>query len=233
MFNLANLLSDEGRHAEAEKLYRETLTIQLRTYGPEHPRTLLSKSGLADELFKEGHVREAERLNRETLAAMVRVIGPQHPSTLVCQSNLAQDLIGEGRYAEAEKIAREAFEADLRTLGPQHPCTLDALQQLGTAMAYNHRYPEATKLFRDVIQQQDNSKGQGNRFSLWYSFTGVAVAANHPNDALQYLREALNRGYKDADGLLADDNMKSLRRNPHFQELVAELKHLSAKAQPQ
>jgi hypothetical protein len=30
------------------------------------------------------------------------------------------------------------------------------------------------------------------------------LAANHPDDALQYLREAINRGYKDADGLMAD-----------------------------
>jgi hypothetical protein len=28
------------------------------------------------------------------------------------------------------------------------------------------------------------------------------LAANHPDDALQYLREAINRWYKDADGLM-------------------------------
>jgi hypothetical protein len=91
-------------------------------------------------------------------------------------------------------------------------------------MALDHRYPEASKLFRDVIEKQDNSKGQGNRFSVWYSFACVAVAANHPDDALQYLREALNRGYKDADALMADNNQKSLHPNPKFQQLVAELK---------
>ena len=224
MSNLAGLLNNEGRHAEAEKLYRETLAIQLRTIGPEHPRTLLTQSELADELFGEGQVHEAERLNRETLTAMVRVIGPEHPSTLVCKSSLAKDLVAEGRYAEAEKIAREAFDAELRTLGPQHPYTLYALQQLGTAMAYTHRYAEASKLFRDAIEQQDSSKGQGDRFSVWYSFACVAVAANHGDDALQYLREAIKRGYKDVDGMTADDNLKSLRQNPHFLELVAELK---------
>jgi eukaryotic-like serine/threonine-protein kinase len=229
--NLAGLLSAEGRHAEAERLLRETLPIQLRTLGPEHPRTLLTKYELADELFEEGHVQEAEKLHRETLIAMVRVIGPEHPSTLVCQSSLAKDLIREGHYREAEKNAQQAFEAGLRTLGPQHPYALDALQQLGIAMAYTHRYAEASKLFRDAIEKQDSSKGLGNRFSVWYSFACVAVAANHPEDALQYLREAIQRGYKDADGLTADDNLKSLRQNPHFQELIAELKHPPATIQ--
>jgi len=231
MFNLATLLSNEGHHAEAEKLYREALTIQLRTYGPEHPRTLLSKSGLADELFKQGHIHEAEQLNRETLASMIRVIGPEHPSTLVCQTNLAEDLIGEGRYAEGEKNAREALDTITRTLGPQHPYALLALQELGTAMAHTHRYAEASKLFRDVIEKQANSKGQGDRFSVWYSFACVAVAANHPEDALQYLREAIKRGYKDANGLAADDDLRSLRQDPRFQELVAELKHTTTTVQ--
>ncbi len=231
MSNLAGLLSAEGRHAEAERLLRETLAIQLRTIGPEHPRTLLTESYLADELFAEGRVQEAEKLHRETLVALVRVTGPEFPSTLVCQFSLAKDLIGEGRYAEAEKNARAAFDALTRTLGPQHPYTLDALQQLGVAMAYTHRYTEASKLFRDAIEKQDSSKGQGDRFSVWYSFASAAVAANHLDDALQYLREAIQRGYKDADRLTADDNLKSLRPNPGFQELVAKLKHPPTTAQ--
>ncbi|MGA2744394.1 MAG: serine/threonine-protein kinase [Candidatus Sulfotelmatobacter sp.] len=225
MSNLADLLSAEGRHAEAERLLRESLPIHLRTLGPEHPRTLLTQYELADELSEEGHVQEAEKLHRETLVAMVRVIGPEHPSTLVCQSSLARDLIRRGRYTEAERNARAAFDALTRNLGSQHPYTLVALQQLGTAMAHTNRYAEAGKLFRDVIKKLDSSKGQGDRFSVWYSFACVAVAANHPDDALQYLREAVNRGYKDVDGLAADDNLKSLRPNPDFQNLVAKLKH--------
>ena len=97
----------------------------------------------------------------------------------------------------------------------------------------SHRYAEASKLFRDVIEKQDNSKGQGDRFKVWYSFACVAMAANHPDDALQYLREAINRGYKDADGLMADNDLKNLRPNPKFQQLVAELKPPSTRIQTQ
>jgi eukaryotic-like serine/threonine-protein kinase len=224
MSNLADFLSMEGRLAESEKLHRQVLAIESRVLGAEHPYTLLSKESLADDLFKEGRVHEAEKLQRETLETMVRVLGSEHPSTLHAQTDLAQTLIRGGHYAEAEEIARDAFEADLRTLGPQHPSTLDALQELGTAMAHSHRYPEASKLFRDVIEKGSNSTGQGNRWSVWYSFACVAMAANRPDDALQYLQEAINRGYKDSGGLMADDDLKSLRRNSDFQKLAAELK---------
>ena len=224
MDNLSSLLFEEGRFSDAEKICREALAIESRTLGPESPFALLAKSNLAGLLLVQGHIREAEKLERGTAAAMVRVLGPEHPSALQCQATLAKALNRQGRYPEAETIAGQAFEADLRTLGPQHPYTLDALQQLGTALAYNHRYPEASKLFRDVIEKQESSKAQVDRFSVWYSFACVAVAANHPDDAIQYLGEAIQRGYKDANRLTADANLKSLNQNPRFHELVAELK---------
>ena len=78
-----------------------------------------------------------------------------------------------------------------------------------------------------VVQSKKprNSAANGNSWSVWYKFAGVAAAANRPDDALQYLQEAVHRGYKNADALMADDDLKKLHRNPKFQQLVAELQH--------
>ncbi len=233
MENLAEVLSLEGRLAEAEKMFRDVLGIRSRIFGPEHPETLESKMDLSDDLFREGHLKEAEKLQRNALAAQTRTLGAEHPHTLRCQTYLARTLTREGHYAEAENIARETYDVQLRTLGPQHSDTVDTLRQLGEAMAYSDRYTEASKLFRNVIDKESSSGKQGNRWSVWYAFACVAVAANRPDDAIQYLREALNRGYKDADGLLADDDLKNLRPDPNFQQLVAELKPTPTKVQTQ
>jgi hypothetical protein len=98
------------------------------------------------------------------------------------------------------------------------------LQQLGVALAYSHRYREATKLFRDAIEKQNSAESKGNHFAVWYSFACVAVAANHPDDALKYLREAISHGYRGGSGMLADDDLKNLRQNSDFQQLVAQVK---------
>jgi serine/threonine protein kinase/tetratricopeptide (TPR) repeat protein len=238
MDNLAYVLAREGRPADAEKLYREELAIWVRTRGPESAATLHCKSTLADLLYQEGRLQEAEKLERETLATAIRVLGPDSLYTLSSDDELAAILIKERQYEEAEKIAQESFEIRLRNLGPQHPQTLAALRQLGTAMAHDHHYAEASKLFRDVIEKESKSPGQGDppqgdQSSVWYIFACVAMAANHPDDALQDLREAVSRGYNDVDGLMADDDLKNLRQNPYFQDLVAELKHPPTKAQTQ
>jgi len=101
-----------------------------------------------------------------------------------------------------------------------------ALQQLGEALAYTDRYPEAAKLFQDAIAKEASSAtaGQGNPFQLWYAFACVAAAANRPDEAVQYLQEAVHRGYKYADALMADNDLKNLRGNQRFQELVAQLR---------
>ena len=224
MENLANILVDEGHLAEGEKLNREVLPILVRTVGPDHTTTLITQLNLALVLEKEGHVRDAERIQRETLATEIRVHGPENPDTLSTQTDLAETLLRERRYADTEKLARDTFAIQRRILGPLHPDTLETLQQLGTAMAYRHHYAEASKLFLDVIEEGNNSSSQGNRWSAWYRFASMAAEAKHPDDALQYLKEAINRGFNNADHLLADENLKNLRGNPDFQQLVTELK---------
>jgi len=232
MDRLADVLSMEGHLAEAEKLTREELAIRTRILGPEHTRTLVAKINLSDELYREGHIHEAEKLQREVLETQIRIRGPENVNTLIFESYLARTLTREGHYVEAEKLARETYEIQRRDSGPQHPDTLDTLRELGKAMAYSHRYAEASKLFQAVMENESSSAGQGNRWSVWYAFACVAAAAGRPDDTLQYLREAVNRGYKDADSMMADDDLKSLRQNPHFQQLVASLRRPPTRLQP-
>jgi hypothetical protein len=135
----------------------------------------------------------------------------------------AATLVEEGRYAEAETIAHKTFEAELRTLGLQHSYTLEGLRQLGKAIAHLRGYGEANKLFQDTIATTRDSSGQTSS-RLWYSFACMAAAVNHPDDALNHLREAINRGYTDANTLMTDDDLKLLHNNPNFQQLVAQLR---------
>ncbi len=225
---LANAVSTQGHYAEAEKLHREVLAIRLHLLGPDHTDTLLSQYNLGDVLFREGHFAEADKVLRETLKSQSRVLGAENPDTLASKAFLANILIKEGNPREAEALARQAFEAQLRILGPQHADTLNSLQFLGLALVYNHRYDEAKKLFADNIEK--TGKIQGANASLaWYGFACVAVVANRFDEAVQYLRQAIDLGFSDAEHLKTDDDLKPLRRDPRFASLVSEArKHAAA-----
>jgi eukaryotic-like serine/threonine-protein kinase len=218
------MFADEEHWPQAEKLLRQALAILLRTLGPDHPSTLICELNLTRVLRSEGQLPEAEKMQRQILAAEIRAHGAEYPDTLLSQSELAKTLFVEQRYADAEKLARETFDLQLRKLGPRHRDVLDTLQRLGMAMALNHHYAQAKLLFSDVIDKARNSEGSGNRWYVWYAFACAATAANQPDDALRYLQEASNQGLKDADGLVTDDDLKSLRSNPRFQQFIMDLK---------
>ena len=95
------------------------------------------------------------------------------------------------------------------------------LQVLGSVLAHDHRYREASKLFQDAIEKASDSQTQSIE---WYMYATVAAVAGHPEDAIQYLQNAIKLGYKSANGILADETLKTLHTNPKFQQLVAEIK---------
>ncbi len=222
--NLAAMLTMEGRLQDAETTHREALQAMLRTLGPEHDLTLLCEFNLAEVLLKEGRYAEAEQLQRSTLATQIRVLGPESPHTLISQSNLAAILTAEGRQLEAESLARNTFEAQSRTLGPYHPNTVDTLLRLGNAMSLAHHYADADELFHRVIDTAGEPPGRGEGWVIWRAFARMAAAADHPDEAVAHLREAVARGYSDADELLREEEFKSLMPNPDFQKLVASLR---------
>jgi serine/threonine protein kinase len=216
---IANMLAEQGQYAEAEKIHRQVLTVREATLGPEHTDTLLSKYNLADVLIRERRFAEAEKMLRETQEAQSRVLGAENPDTLASRATLANILVKEGRYQEAEQTARSAYEVQLRTLGPQHADTLSSLQVLGTALVHDQRYSEAKKLFGDTIDQVSKTKGADVSMA-WYNFACVAAAAHDPSEALRHLDQAIAHGYKDADHIASDDDLKSLRADPRFEALV-------------
>ena len=231
MSNLASILADEGHSPESLNLQRQALAIFSRTLGPDHPSTLMCELNLTRGLRSEGQLQEAERMQRQILATQIRAHGAEYPDTLLAESELAKTFFLERRYAEAERLAQDTFDIQLRKLGPRHRDVLDTLQRLGMAMALNHHYPQAKLLFTDVIDKARGAQGSGNPWYVWYAFACTAAVSNHADDALGYLQEAADRGLKDADGLATDDDLKDLRRNPRFQQFIAELRAPTASVQ--
>jgi serine/threonine protein kinase len=223
---LANVLSEEQRYAEAETLLREILAQRQRLLGTDDTDTLLSQYNLATVLKHENRYPEAEKLIRETLTTQTRVLDPNDPDTLASRSFLADVLFRENKTQEAEAFARSAFNDQLRTLGALHHDTMETLAILSTALAKSGRYDDARKLYLDTIDKVSQKSGaQGEDvFGLWYNFACLAALAGHPDEAFDYLHRAVKAGYKDAQLIRTDDDLKSLQNDPRFDKLVADLK---------
>jgi len=230
MNGLAGNLQQEGRYAEAEKLEREALDIEGRVLGPESRYTLESMNNLGDTLQSEGHYAEAEKLQRKTWEIVSRVFGPAHPNTLSVMTNLGETLEKEGHYDDAEKLDRETLDNVRRIYGAESPQTLDALQALALCLSYEKRYDEAKPLFAEAVQIAGRIKLHDGLATAWYSYACGAALTGHPDNAFQYLHQAIDAGYSDASRMASDEPLKSLRGKPQFTELLAQVRKRAARA---
>lgn len=176
---------------------------------------------LGQTLVHETRYSEAEKLQRKALDVQRRALGPEHPATLYSMSSLGVTLTQERRYAEAEKQFRETLEIQRRVLGPEHQYTLGSLELEAIVIAREGRYTDAEKLFREAIAIAGRAKQSGLLGRAWDNFACAAANAGRREEALNYLEQAIDNGFRAPDAIAADPDLKSLHGDPRFEALVA------------
>lgn len=97
----------QGRHHDAEALFRQALAIQQHVLGPDHPEAALTASNLGRALVEGGRFAEARDLLLRARRIFVRQMGPD----LDTLANL-DDSLGIAEAALGDPIAAEASFAD-------------------------------------------------------------------------------------------------------------------------
>ena len=149
---LAQDLQAQGKHDEAEPLYREALEMDRESLGTRHPNTLIAINNLAQVLQAQGKNDEAEPLSREALEVQRQTLGDRHPNTLSSMNELGALLQAKGDLAAAEPLQREALKVRRETLGSRHPSTLNSINNLGALLKANGDFAAAELLYREALE---------------------------------------------------------------------------------
>jgi tetratricopeptide (TPR) repeat protein len=145
--NLGILYKNQGKLAEAEKMYIRALQGKEEALGPDHPSTLDTVNSLGNLYMDQGKLAEAEKMYVQALQGKEEALGPDHPSTLNTVNNLGLLYAGQGKLAEAEKMYVRALQGKEEALGPDHPSTLDTVNNLGLLYVKQGKLAEAEKMF--------------------------------------------------------------------------------------
>ena len=120
----------QGKYAQAEALYNQTLETRLRVLGPEHPDTLASMNNLANIYCDQrASTRRPKRSTRQTLEIQRRVLGPEHPYTLSLLSNMAGMYQRQDKFDKAETYAAQSLAGQRHSLGPENQRVLVPLNR--------------------------------------------------------------------------------------------------------
>jgi tetratricopeptide (TPR) repeat protein len=148
---LANVYRMQGKYAQAEALFSQTLELVRRVLGPEHPDTLNTLWGLACMYQRQGKYHLAATQGAQVLAGLQHALGWEHPDTMASAADLALAYQSQGKFAESEALAREALEFD-RKNQPDDWQRFRAESLLGASLAGQKKYVESERLLFEGYQ---------------------------------------------------------------------------------
>ncbi len=175
LFQLGRVLQNRGELAEAERLLREVLRIDLALLGETHPETSHCRRALAQVLIARGGLPEAERLLRQALAAQREVLPADHPDIAWTKNDLALVRFRSGDAVEAELLFREVLATASAGLGQSHAHTLLVLHNLASALVEQRKFAEAARLHEKALAGRLALYGERHVY-VAFSLAGLARA---------------------------------------------------------
>lgn len=130
--SMSNVLLSLADPEAADRILRSALDElrQSRSFGREHPLTLVASNNHVAVLRALQQLPEALQTAHTTLALLRQALGESHPFTLAAATNLAVCTAETGDLAAARALDRLTVEALTGLLGAGHPDTLRARANL-------------------------------------------------------------------------------------------------------
>lgn len=163
---LADVTRMLGRNDEALALSRVVVERGAALLGPDHPRVLVARRGLAGDLRGLGRFRPALIEDQATWRGFRDQFGNSHPETLIAAYNLANSYHLAGRTDEAARVARQTLSRRLRLFPEDHPDTLRLSGDLGRYLTDLGETAEAYRLLTDVYQRRVSCHGEEDMLLL-------------------------------------------------------------------
>ena len=145
--DLAALLTDRARYAEAEALHREALALRRTLLGDRHPETAVSLGNLGSAVQWQGRFTKAMPYLEEALSIREEVLGPMHVSVGTTLNQMAVVANALGRPADAVELYRRVLEIYESHYGDEHFHTAIAWSNLGRALFNLERRQDAVDAF--------------------------------------------------------------------------------------
>ena len=178
--NLANAVAAQGKHAEAEQLFLESVALSETAHGPNSVEVLsvlgdlrglytladLDSLGEACEARMDAMTHEVEPIFRRA----VEIQESRRPANGRMLAEKIVDLADlhatRGRWDLAEQEYVRALEIQERILGKDDPVTVETLSRLGEACWGLRKFTRATEIAREVLAHHVEASGAESPFAL-------------------------------------------------------------------
>lgn len=183
--NLGDIHADQGKLADAERMYERALQGKEKAWGPEYISTVDTVNNLGIVYGKQGKIAKAEQMFERALCGCEKEWGPEHTSTLDTVNNLGILYKNQGRLAEAEQMYERALLGYEKARGPEHTSTLTTVGNLGNLYKTQGKLAEAEQMYTRALKGYEKAWGPEhtstlttvNNLGIFYTNQGKLVEA--------------------------------------------------------
>lgn len=189
--DLASVLHDAGRYADAAQRYYNAITLWEQT-GDEGEGVLTVLNNAARNFVAMGDYPRAEQIDRLVLRVKSDRLGPDDPSLARSYGNLGVVLEAQGKVDEARPLLRKALAMAVAAFGPAHLRTAPFRGYLADTLPLAEQEAERRTLI-DIYRTQ-LGPGHPDTLNARAQLASVLSALGRHGEAETELREIVARG---------------------------------------
>jgi tetratricopeptide (TPR) repeat protein len=194
LFGLGIVLDRQGRYKDAQRSYRDALTLQQQLYGQTHGDIARTLKELAQAINDDGDLKAAIPLMQKAVAMQRTLRGAApHPDLADSINDLGLLLEDNGDYDQAENLYLESIAMDRRLYGDKHVKIADGLNNLAGVLQEKNDLKNSESTYRQALAMKRELLGELNP-SVATTLNNLAFVQydrGETQTALATLREAL------------------------------------------
>jgi tetratricopeptide (TPR) repeat protein len=179
---LANSEANSGRWAEAEREYRQALTVAAAAVGKQSPEYALVLTSLAVTYWESGDSERAEPLLRQAISLYLPTVALDDAKLALARNSLGAVMLSKARYRQADLLLRQAL-AVFQRYPERYTVQVGATSSnLGVANMNLGHIEEARRLVHEAVEQIEKAFGPDHPLligPLNNLATVFALAGNH------------------------------------------------------
>ena len=161
LYGLGLVLYEQGRYKDAERNYRDALTLQHQVYGERHGDIARTLKDLAQAIYNDGDLKTAISMMKDAVAEQRELRGDApHPDLADAINDLGMLFDYSGDYGQAEELYRESIAMYRRLFGEKHNKIADGLNNLANVMQEKSDLANSETTYRQALAMQRELLGE-------------------------------------------------------------------------